>query len=111
MILDKIKKRERKDEEEKEGIIKPDIPIGKWVKCNKCGEILYKDIVHENYSVCPNCGYHFRLSSRRRIKQIADEGSFVEYKWNLSTANPLHLEGYEEKIKSLQEKTKIEEAV
>ena len=111
MILDKIKKREIKENKENDNLNKPDIPIGKWVKCNKCGEILYKEIVHENYSVCPNCGYHFRLSSRRRIKQIADEGSFIEYKWNIKTANPLKIEGYEEKIASLQEKTKIEDAV
>ena len=48
------------------------------MKCNNCKEIIYKEELHKNLSVCPNCGKHFRLSSRRRIKQIADEGTFKE---------------------------------
>ena len=70
MIVDKIKKRENKNIQTKKPV---DIPVGKWVKCEKCKEIMYKEAVQENYSVCPNCGYHFRLSSRRRIAQIIDE--------------------------------------
>ena len=90
---------------------KPDIPVGKWVKCNKCKEILYKEDVHNNYSICPNCGYHFRLSSRRRIKQIVDEGTFNEFELNLETPNPLKLEDYSKKIEILRQKTGIKEAV
>lgn len=65
MVVDKLKKRELPEEEKKTN--KPDIPIGKWVKCNKCKEILYKEDVHNNLSICPNCGNYFRLSSRRRL--------------------------------------------
>ena len=89
----------------------PDIPVGKWVKCNKCKEILYKEDVHNNYSICPNCGYHFRLSSRRRIKQIVDEGTFNEFELNIETPNPLNLADYSKKIEILRQKTGIKEAV
>ena len=89
----------------------PDIPVGKWVKCNKCKEILYKEDVHNNYSICPNCGYHFRLSSRRRIKQIVDEGTFTEFELNIETPNPLNIEDYSKKIDLLRQKTGIKEAV
>ena len=52
--------------------------VGKWIKCDSCNEILYKEDVKRNFSVCPNCGKHFRISARRRIKQIIDEGTFEE---------------------------------
>ena len=80
-------------------------------QCDNCKEILYKEELHQNLSVCPNCGKHFRLSSRRRIKQIADEGTFQEIGKDIVTKDPLEFEGYLKKVESLREKTKIDEAV
>ena len=110
MIIDKIKKlnieeKTTKNDEESEKM------IGKWVKCNNCKEIIYKEELHKNLSVCPNCGKHFRLSSRRRIKQIADEGTFEEIGAEILTKDPLKFDGYLKKVESLKEKTKIQEAV
>lgn len=85
--------------------------VGKWIKCDKCKEILYKEDVKQNLSVCPNCGKHFRLSARRRIEQIIDEGTFAEMDANLHTSNPINFQGYEQKIELLEEKTKIKEAI
>lgn len=109
MIVDKIKKSNLPEETYKTD--KPDIPIGKWVKCNKCKEILYKEDLHNNMSICPNCGNHFRLSSRRRLVQIVDAGTFEEFKLDIKQPNPLKMEDYEKKLKALQEKTGLEEAV
>lgn len=109
MVIDKIKKREEPEGDKKYS--KPDIPVGKWIKCEKCKEILYKEIVRENYSVCPNCGNHFRLSSRRRIAQIIDEGTFEEFKLNIETVNPLGMDSYIKKMETIREKTGIDEAV
>lgn len=108
MIIDKIKKRKHDDTEPAR---KADIPVGKWVKCEKCKEIIYKETLHENFSVCPNCGNHFRLSSRRRLKQIIDEGTFVEFDLKIKTVNPLNLPDYEKKLETLKEKTGADEAV
>ena len=110
MVIDKIKK-VNKAEKSVKNEKASDMLIGKWVKCDNCKEILYKDDVHKNFSVCPNCGKHFRLSARRRIKQIADEGTFEEIGADILTKNPLNFDGYIKKITSLKEKTKIEEAV
>lgn len=108
MIVDKIKKRETKN-------IKPsnkvDIQVGKWIKCDNCKEILYRDNVKENCSICPLCGHYFRMSSRKRIEQIVDEGTFEEFNLNIDTVNPLQLEEYENKISGLREKTGLTEAV
>lgn len=112
MVIDKIKKFNDTDKSNSEKNEKAsEMLIGKWVKCDSCKEILYKEDVHKNYSVCPNCGKHFRISARRRLEQIVDENTFEEMDSNLRTTDPLQFEGYTKKIALLQEKTKINEAV
>ena len=112
MVIDKIKKFNDTDKSNSEKNEKAsEMLIGKWVKCDSCKEILYKEDVHKNYSVCPNCGKHFRISARRRLEQIVDENTFEEMDYNLQTTDPLQFEGYTKKIALLQEKTKINEAV
>ena len=110
MIIDKVKK-VNKEEKSIKNEKASDMLIGKWAKCDKCKEIIYKEEVHNNFSVCPNCGKHFRISARRRIKQIADEGTFKEIGAEILTKDPLNFEGYLKKVETLKEKTKIEEAV
>ena len=109
MVIDKIKK--VTVSETGANTKASDMMVGKWIKCDNCKEILYKEDVRANYSVCPNCGKHFRLSSRRRIAQIIDEGTFEELNEDLHTTDPIKFEGYLQKVKSLEEKTKIKEAV
>ena len=109
MVIDKIKK--VTVSETGANTKASDMMVGKWIKCDNCKEILYKEDVRANYSVCPNCGKHFRLSSRRRIAQIIDEDTFEELNADLHTTDPIKFEGYLQKIKSLEEKTKIKEAV
>ena len=113
MVIDKIKKRIEYDNEDigKKDEHRSDIPVGKWVKCSKCKEILYKDDLHKNYSVCPNCGNHFRSSSRRRVEQIIDVGTFREFDLKIKTNNPLEMEDYIKKLDILKEKTGLDEAV
>ena len=111
MVIDKVKKINQKEEKRVKNEKASDMMIGKWVKCDKCKEIIYKDDLHQNLSVCPNCGKHFRLSSRRRIKQIADEGTFKEIGGDIVTKDPLNFKGYMKKVEMLKEKTKIKEAV
>ncbi len=113
MVIDKIKKVNnfKEDGDIRKNKQASDMLIGKWIKCDNCKEILYKDEVHNNFSVCPNCNKHFRLSARRRINQIIDDGTFKEMATKLKTKDPLHFEGYIKKLETLKEKTKIEEAV
>ena len=83
-----------------------DMMVGKWIKCDNCKEILYKDDVKNNLSVCPNCGKHFRLSARRRIDQVIDKDTFIEIDENLHTTNPIKFEGYIQKIDLLKSEAK-----
>ena len=111
MVIDKIKKRIEYEEDSTEKEHRSDIPVGMWVKCSKCKEILYKDDLHKNYSICPNCGNHFRLSSRRRIEQIVDKDTFNEFELNIESRDPLSMPEYISKIEGLRQKTGLKEAV
>lgn len=99
--------REDRNQEKKE----PSAPEGLWLKCPKCGEVVYRDDVKAHGYVCPKCEGYFRIGTRTRIRMVADTGTFQEWFTDLETENPLEYPGYEEKIANLQEKTKLHEAV
>ncbi len=88
-----------------------DIPEGLWIKCDECGEMLYKeDVVNNNY-VCYKCGKYFRLSTKKRLRLIMDAGSYKEWYRDIQNSNPLDYPGYPEKVAGLKERWKIDEAV
>lgn len=68
---------------------KKSVPDGLWTKCDSCGSTLYEPELIENARVCKKCGYHFRLPSADRMKQIMDEGSFREADLHLRSNDPL----------------------
>ena len=90
---------------------KPNIPTGMWSKCNNCNTLLYTEDLKNNLNVCPNCNYHFRLSSKERLKNILDENTFFELNSTLKGRNPLNFEGYNEKIKLTEKMSNLNEAV
>ena len=90
---------------------RPEVPEGLLRKCNKCGGASIAEDVKKDHYICPKCGGYFRVHARRRIEMITDEGSFEEWDSDLQGGNPLEYKGYEEKLKKLQEKTGLSEAV
>ena len=49
------------------------VPKGLWKKCQKCEAVLYRPELDRNLDVCPKCGHHMRISSRRRLDSFLDE--------------------------------------
>ena len=90
---------------------RPDVPEGLLRKCNKCGSAIIAEDVKRDFYICPKCGGYFRVHAYRRIEMVADEGTFEEWDQDLTCGNPLSYKGYEEKLKGLQEKTGLREAV
>ena len=48
------------------------VPEGLWIKCPKCGEMVYKEDVISNAYACPKCGGYFRISAKRRINGLRE---------------------------------------
>ena len=87
-----------------------DVPVGLYEKCNSCGEGVNTKHMAEEMFICKHCGEHFRMRAIDRINLTVDPGTFIEKGLGYITLNPLFQEGYDEKIKSYQEKTSLDEA-
>jgi len=55
------------------------VPEGLWTKCVSCGETIYTKDIENNLNVCPKCNHHYRVSARKRLELLLDEGSFTEF--------------------------------
>lgn len=89
----------------------PEVPDNLMRKCNACKAAVFVDEVKQNHYICPHCGNYFHMPAYRRIKMIADRKSFVEWDAEMEEQNPLQYRGYAEKLRALQEKTGLNEAV
>lgn len=84
-----------------------------WFKCKECRDIMYRPELEKNLMVCPNCGFHHYLPCLDRIKNIADEGSFVELDLGISPADPLDFNDskpYKDRLKATQRKQGVKDA-
>lgn len=91
------------------------IPDGLWMRCDRCEQILYRSNVEKNMNVCPECGFHFRISASQRIQYLVDEGSFEQVLGDLITTDPLGFAArgasYKQRLKSEQERSGQTEAM
>ncbi|MEA2063992.1 MAG: acetyl-CoA carboxylase, carboxyltransferase subunit beta [Gemmatimonadota bacterium] len=65
------------------------IPDNLWIKCDNCGEILYRQELEKNLNICPRCDFHYGFLPNQYIDLLLDEGSFVEYDAGLKSRDPL----------------------
>jgi acetyl-CoA carboxylase carboxyl transferase subunit beta len=83
------------------------VPEGLWVKCEGCGEALYRKEFERNLFVCPRCGHHHRISARTRLTQLFDDGEWKEVFGNIFSTDPLEFtdsKPYAQRLKALREK-------
>ncbi len=77
-----------------------------WVKCEHCGEILYKRELEKNCFVCAKCGYHFSIGARDYIRFLLDEGSFQETSTNIVPVDALKFRAHKKYADQLKEATR-----
>ncbi|HOL65917.1 MAG TPA: acetyl-CoA carboxylase, carboxyltransferase subunit beta [bacterium] len=85
-----------------------------WVKCERCGRIVYEKKWKEMWKVCHYCGSYSRLTALERIELLTDPGTFQERWSNLISADPLEFVGarsYVDKLKEDMLKTGLKEAL
>jgi len=88
---------------------KMEIPDGLWIRCDGCGEILYRKSLEQNLYICSRCSFHFRINARKYIEILLDPNTFEEYDSNLVSGNPLDFPKYIEKVTEAQKKTSMNE--
>ena len=90
------------------------MPDGLWVKCDECGEIIYKKELEKKLYVCPKCDHHFRIRSNDYLNILIDKNTFKEFNENISSVDPLKFKDskkYSDRYKSATQKTGLTEAV
>lgn len=83
-------------------------PDGLWMKCPSCEGMVYRKVVEESHHVCPECGFHMRLSAQQRIEYLLDADSFKPLFEELESTDPLGFKGkksYKEKLQKAQKAT------
>jgi acetyl-CoA carboxylase carboxyl transferase subunit beta len=90
------------------------IPEGLWIKCDECKEIVYRKEVEQNLSVCPKCGYHFRIDARERFQVLFDDGAYKEFAANIRSGDPLEFRDtkrYRDRLKVYEQRVGKGDAV
>jgi acetyl-CoA carboxylase carboxyl transferase subunit beta len=91
--------------------VRLEIPADAWEKCDQCGHIDIKERFVRALNVCPNCGYHRRISAQEYIDLLVDEGSWHELDTGLKSADPLKFESYPDRMAAAVKKAGPLEAI
>ena len=100
----------------------PIVPIGDrtvrteglWTKCEECKQTIWKKDLEANLNVCPQCGFHFKISARERLAQLYDEGAFKEHDQQLASNDPLKFvdkKPYHKRLKEMHAATGLWDAL
>jgi acetyl-CoA carboxylase carboxyl transferase beta subunit len=82
--------------------------------CPRCSSHYRDDELDAALWVCPHCGHHFAMHAWARIRQLADEGSFVEEAADVRSEDPLgfyDLRPYTERLAEAELATGLGEAI
>ena len=89
------------------------VPGGLWLRCEDCGETIYRQEAEKLMNVCPQCGYHMYLSATDRVKWVLDDGTFEEWDADLTPTDPLEFKdkkAYAERLAAEQQRTGLRDA-
>ena len=84
-----------------------------WVTC-ECKNLVYKDDLFKNLSVCPNCGFHHKISCEERFKILFDKKEFKKISTPSPPDDPLgwkDTKKYTERLKAARKKTNQSDAI
>ena len=86
---------------------------GLWLKCDHCGQIIWKKALDENQQVCPKCDFHFKIDAQARLKLIFD-GEWQEHDKDLVSTDPLEFvdsKRYKDRLAAMQKATGLKDAI
>jgi acetyl-CoA carboxylase carboxyl transferase subunit beta len=85
-----------------------------FVKCEGCEAHLFKGELDDGLQVCKNCGYHFRIGARERLRLLFDDGKFEELDSEVISIDPLEFfdsKPYSERLIQAKDSSGLPEAV
>lgn len=86
-----------------------DAPEGLFERCNGCGDLVPKNKIGERFYTCPECDYHFNISSGDRMNMLLDEYKVINRTYKF--INPIDFPGYKAKYKENRKKSGLREGI
>ena len=96
------------------GTKKGSVPEGLWIKCNACGNVLYKAELEKTLNVCPKCGNHMRISARQRLDMFLDKEGREELAQSVKPVDFLKFKDskrYKDRLNTVQKNLGEEDAL
>ena len=88
-----------------------EIPADAWEKCDNCGHVDIREKFERALNVCPECGWHRRITAEEYIEILSDEGSWKELWATLRSEDPLNFEHYADRLAKALKKAGPSDAI
>ncbi|WP_120498464.1 acetyl-CoA carboxylase, carboxyltransferase subunit beta [Kiloniella sp. EL199] len=95
-------------------LVQKDTPDDLWVKSPATGQMIFKKELEKNLWVCPYSGHHMRISARKRLETLFDDGEYTLVELPKTITDPLKfkdLKKYTDRIKDANAKNEDKEAI
>ncbi len=91
-----------------------EVPDNLWHKCPGCGHMVFHRDLDRALNVCQHCGHHMRLSVRKRLAMLFDDGHYQRIELPKSADDPLRFKDqkrYSDRLKETRAKTGEHDAI
>ncbi len=95
-------------------LVQSETPDDLWVKSPATGQMIFKKDLEKNLWVCPYSGHHMRMSARKRLEMLFDDGVFTTVDLPKTPTDPLKfkdLKRYSDRVKTAEAKNPDKEAI
>lgn len=91
-----------------------EVPENLWNKCPECSQMIFHRDMEKNLHVCQHCGYHMRLTAKRRLGMLFDNAEYQTVEIGKTIEDPLNFRDrrkYSDRLKEARDKTGEEDAL
>ncbi|MGE5503420.1 MAG: acetyl-CoA carboxylase, carboxyltransferase subunit beta [Actinomycetota bacterium] len=98
-----------------QSLVRPkEVPDNLWLKCPGCGHMLFHRDLDKAQNVCQHCGHHMRLSVKKRLELLFDDGAYQRIELPKVADDPLKFKDqkrYTDRLKDTRAKTGEQDAI
>ena len=91
-----------------------DVPDNLWEKCPSCDGMLFSRDLETKHNVCYHCGHHLRITVKKRLEMLFDDGKYALIDVPSVAVDPLKFKDrkkYSERLKEHQNKSGHKDAI